>query len=467
MKNVVFLTSVKSKMYSEKYGGYEWMDISKRSWEYWCEKNNCILYQYDTPSQSHLKEFRVTWQRWFDVYDELEKNNIDYDKILVVDACSIVKWNCPNFFKLVDDRMTAWHDKDNLGWIYQSVVGYSKFFKQFEHNLSHRTIINNYINAGSVIINKNHKKFFKTLKELYYQHKTELLDLQDHTVKKGTDQTPFNYWLQINNVNINRSLPFMYNLTHMHRKNMFTHNWQLEEQGLPHFIKHGYVWKYNGIPKNQRTSLMKQTWKLVNHFYKNTKSIEGLLSNIPDKKQYSNTTSIKFKKDLFNFFVDTDSKKMKILELGTNHGHTTRILAALFEKVYTFDHLKSNLSTAKMLNYDFSNIDYYEIDIYNERWPQLNFDVVFIDCMHTYETTKHDINTALKYSAGKSTYFVFDDYGLGWGPNSGQVKQAVDEFVNKGFIKILKEIGHSKGVSVGDDRILCDTEGLICISTGV
>ena len=269
MKNVVFLTCVRSKIFDEKYGGYEWMDISKESWKYWCEKNDCILYEYTTPSQDDLKEFRVTWQRWFDVYDELEKNGIEYNKILMVDACSIVKWDCPNFFNLTDDRMTAWLDKDNLGWIYKSIIGYRDFFESWNNTLTSRSIINNYINAGSVIINKTHKDFFKSFKDFYYTNKDKLIHLQDHEVKKGTDQTPINYWLRIKNIDINTSLPFTFNLTHIHRKNMFIHNWQLEKEGLSHFIKHGYIWKYNGILKDQRTNLMGQTWNLVNHFYKN------------------------------------------------------------------------------------------------------------------------------------------------------------------------------------------------------
>ena len=267
MKNVVFWTGIKNNSPNmvEKYGGYEWMDISKKSWEYWCEKNDCIFYHYDSPSEKDLMEYRVTWQRWFDVYDELEKNNIDYDKIFVVDACSIVKWDCPNFFDLCDDRITAWLDKDNWGWIYQSVVGYKDFFGQID--VSSREIVNNYINAGAVIINKNHKEFFKSLKEFYYDNKDKLISLQDKEVIKGTDQTPFNYWLQIKNMDVNTSLPFMYNLTHIHRKSMFMYNWQLEEDKTPYFIKYGYVWKYNGIPKNQRTDLMKQTWDLVGGMY--------------------------------------------------------------------------------------------------------------------------------------------------------------------------------------------------------
>ena len=36
---------------------------------------------------------------------------------------------------------------------------------------------------------------------------------------------------------------------------------------IPYFIKWGYVWKYNGIPKNERTSLMRQTWDIVKENY--------------------------------------------------------------------------------------------------------------------------------------------------------------------------------------------------------
>ena len=136
MKNVIFLTSVKNNSPNmiEKYGGYEWMDISRKTWEYWCEKNNCELFVYDNPSKSDLFEYRVTWQRWFDVFNKLEKNNIKYDKIFVIDTTSVVRWDCPNFFELCDDRMTAWRDMANLNWIYHSIQGYKKIYKLWFNN---------------------------------------------------------------------------------------------------------------------------------------------------------------------------------------------------------------------------------------------------------------------------------------------------------------------------------------------
>ena len=59
----------------------------------------------------------------------------------------------------------------------------------------------------------------------------------------------------------------VYNLTHIHRKEMLRNNWQLNEDQIPMFIKYGYVWRFNGIPKDQRTQLMSQVWTGVGGEY--------------------------------------------------------------------------------------------------------------------------------------------------------------------------------------------------------
>ena len=108
------------------------MDYSIASWKYWCNKNNYELIIYDTPCDPDISKHRVTWQRWFDVFNFLKNKNIEYDKILMTDACSMVKWDCPDMFDLVGDDLTATIDMDNLGWIYSSVQGYKSFFDDFE-----------------------------------------------------------------------------------------------------------------------------------------------------------------------------------------------------------------------------------------------------------------------------------------------------------------------------------------------
>ena len=58
------------------------------------------------------------------------------------------------------------------------------------------------------------------------------------------------------------------------------------------------------------------------------------MENIPDKSYYFNTTSLKFKKDLIDYFGENYQNKT-CLEIGTHKGYTTRILSDLFKKVIT------------------------------------------------------------------------------------------------------------------------------------
>ena len=75
----------------------------------------------------------------------------------------------------------------------------------------------------------------------------------------------------MNNIDMNLELPSTFNLTHMHRREAFRYNWQMDnseyEDKTPWFIKYGYVWRFTGIPKEQRSDLMRQTWDLVGHKY--------------------------------------------------------------------------------------------------------------------------------------------------------------------------------------------------------
>ena len=56
-------------------------------------------------------------------------------------------------------------------------------------------------------------------------------------------------------------------MTHLHRSELFSHNWQLGEDNTPFFIKYGWNWIFNGIPKNERPQVMKQVWDLIKHNY--------------------------------------------------------------------------------------------------------------------------------------------------------------------------------------------------------
>tara|TARA_R100000008_G_C3572347_1_gene163007 strand:+ start:316 stop:1113 length:798 start_codon:yes stop_codon:yes gene_type:complete len=260
-KNVIYWIGVKNSQLNDKYGGFEYFEYSKNTWKFWCEQNDCIFVEFDTPVEEDLFKFRVNWQKAIFVFDELERRGIEYDQIALVDSSCMIKWNAPNFFELTERKFTGWPDIDNMKWIYQSIQGYKEFFDNYELDQK------KYISSGFIIFNEQHKEFFKSFKNLYYENIDTFVNLQDNIVQKGTEQTPFNYWLQMQGIDVKTDLPPAFKLTHMQRNNMFHHNWQLKKDTTPYFIKYGYNWIFNGIPKNERPKAMKWTWDFVKHNY--------------------------------------------------------------------------------------------------------------------------------------------------------------------------------------------------------
>ena len=177
MKNIVYIVAINWDLHGPAI----------KSWEYWCKKHNCEFYIIDEPIVD-VNAMAPHWQRYY-IYDILENENVEYDNILYVDADAIVSWDAPNFFDMTENKFCGIRDTDNMKWVYDSIKGYEPFF-DFKLNNS------KYVNSGVIIFNKSHRKFFESFKELYYNNSNAFIELQDIHVKKGTEQTPFNYWLQ-------------------------------------------------------------------------------------------------------------------------------------------------------------------------------------------------------------------------------------------------------------------------------
>jgi len=269
-ENVVFLITVASnhKYLKEKHGDFKYFEYSIKSWEYWCNKNNARLVLYTTPSNSEHVKHKPTWQRWFDVFNQLDDQNIDCNKVAMIDASTIIRWDTPNFFDLVDEgEVNVFRAFENLRWVHEGVSGYSEFFKQqfpdFEFDLT------KYISCGWQIFDKQHRPFLEKLEKFYYSNYDEIMDLQNNTVGRGTDQPVYNYLLQINDITVVEKLPAPYFLNHLYRFDWFSHNWQLKEDTVSFFIKYGYIWFYSGFPqRGDRYNLMKQTWEAIEGKYK-------------------------------------------------------------------------------------------------------------------------------------------------------------------------------------------------------
>ena len=310
------MACVVNKDKSKKYGDFDYFDYSIKTWEYWCKMNDCIFFLFDEPYMEDMEKYRINWQKEVFVFDILEKNNIDYDQILILDSTCMIKWDAPNFFELTDHQFTVSRDMDNMRWIHNSVEGYKEFFDGYEFD------IKKYFNSGFVIFNENHRDFFESFKQMYLDNVDELLELHKKT---GTaEQTPLNYWAQIQKMDLNFISTVLYRCSHLYRKELLGHNWQLNEDTTPFFIKYPYVWMFSGFDKAQREPLMKKTWDLVKHYYTYNKT-DRLLNLVSHKDTFKNATSKKFKLDLIEFFKDDKYKEMSVLELGACQGDTTRI----------------------------------------------------------------------------------------------------------------------------------------------
>lgn len=235
MKNIIFIPAVISSEGEKKLRNTplikDIFDLSIKSWKHFANKNNCDVVVLDRPiMDSNITS--MAWQRYY-AMDILENSGISYNQILIVDADTIVHPNCPNFFEMTDDKYTGVHDGIVYEWVMRSVECYSKFiFNNFKLNVW------NYINGGFQIFNKNHKEYIDKFKNFYIQNRDDLYQVES-TVKLGTDQTPMNFFLQMNNIDV-KILPYEFNMIGLNLSEGLTEDLV--------FTNLGWVYHFNGIP---------------------------------------------------------------------------------------------------------------------------------------------------------------------------------------------------------------------------
>ena len=179
----------------------------------------------------------------------------------------------------------------------------------------------------------------------------------------------------------------------MHRHGLFSHSSQNDT--TPFFIKYGYNWVFNGIPKDQRSDLMKQTWDLVKHNYVELNN-DDILNKMSHKDTAGYTTSKKMKRDILDIFRNDKFKDKTIVEIGASQGHSSLLLSYIFKKVISVEWDDWNLEQAKTLNKNRKNVEFVKMDLYNSDWSQFlpkDVDVVFIDADHRYENVKKILKT--------------------------------------------------------------------------
>lgn len=244
MNNIVFIIDIKKDGKTKKEYQY-----SIDSWKYFCDKYNHQLFTMEEPVLD-TDYMGVIWQRYY-LFDILEHNNIDYDQILIVDADTIIHPDAPDIFELTDHNYTLVHDDGDFDWILRSMENYK------EHLFQEEPIFDwfSYYNSGFQIVNKKHKPFFETMRT-FYEKNSETIRWCQKNYGVGTDQTPLNYLLRREKVEITQ-LDYRFNMVCMLAKEILDDRMD--------FTNIGYVMHFNGLPDKDKTVpyWMEKTYKYL------------------------------------------------------------------------------------------------------------------------------------------------------------------------------------------------------------
>jgi len=246
MKNLIYIVAIED--IDSKVSVPEYFEYAESTWRHYCDRHGIDLV-IEKECNFHGK-IKPIWNKSLIYLKE------GYDKIGIVDADTMIRWDAPNIFEEFDDEFCGVKDLCDLNWLLSSIQDRQKFFPEVNMDIF------KYINAGVVFFNDKHKDVFKELLDFYIANKREIDAIQGG----GKEQTLLNFFLQKNQIPI-KLLDPRWNLVSIHRKNMFIPNWQLKLDSTPHFIKYSYIWHFTGFPIERRVEMMRNVWNATKPNY--------------------------------------------------------------------------------------------------------------------------------------------------------------------------------------------------------
>lgn len=236
-KNLIYLVAINTKLHESVI----------ESWRYYCDRIGC---DFKIITENSNEDRTPHWERYniFNRYPE-------YDNYLYTDADTVVHWNAPNFFnKLLDENVLyVVRDHGSLEWVYNSILGYNHLFEEVGFNWW------DYFMTSFMKFSKKHELLFNNFLKFHDDNKTEINRLQSVTLKKGFDQTPFNYFIRQQNINY-EIIPETYSLGHLYKKDILYNGMFIQ---IP-----CYVWHFNGINKKNLNNILDQFWSRIKKNYK-------------------------------------------------------------------------------------------------------------------------------------------------------------------------------------------------------
>jgi hypothetical protein len=233
MTNIIFLINIKNPAKPNRTDMY---DLSIKSWQHWAKKHSYSTIVLTEPVVDMNRMNPILMRHY--VFDLLDQSNIDYEQIAMVDADTIVHPDCPDFFKISDNKFCAVHNDGDYDWVIRSIENY-----QYEFYGTDKCKVEdvwNYFNTGFMITNKNYRHLHQNVLDFYWRHEDKISDMQKRW-GVGTDQPLLNMIVR-NSTDVKvKLLPYQYNMQDLSRKNI------LDDRML--FTQIPGVYHFNAIPE--------------------------------------------------------------------------------------------------------------------------------------------------------------------------------------------------------------------------
>lgn len=248
MKNVVFITAIKSPTNEVRSKAYQY---SIQSWKMWCNLNGCELRVLDEPLFP-VEQMKPNFFRYY-CFDLLKDEGYP-DQICLVDADTIIHRECPNFFKIGTKPLKAVHNDGDYDWVIRSIENYQiefhdEFLKPFN--------IWKYFNSGFLVFDDSIEVTFDYFLDFYWNYRDKIITCQK-SYGVGTDQPLINLWINEYAAEYLEILPYQFNMQELPRKNI------LDDRMI--FTRVPGIYHFNGIPggPEQTNYWIEKTYKYLN-----------------------------------------------------------------------------------------------------------------------------------------------------------------------------------------------------------
>lgn len=246
MKTLVYTTAIdSSNRVAKGISDTNIFDITRQSWEHYCERHGADFYVIDEPQ---LENTSPHWFRYW-IFD-LKPG---YDRYMYIDTDIMAKWDAPNIFDECADTKHIYAVRDNSGlsWIWEGLKSYESMFP--DTNVEWDT----YFNSGMLVFSKEHEQLIQDFKQFYIDN-SDIIEEYRLRIRKGFDQTIFNYFTTWYGQSV-RLISEKWNLFHMIRREIL---------GNGYFIDMGYFWHFNGVPRDHQLNVLQNIWQQIKSNYR-------------------------------------------------------------------------------------------------------------------------------------------------------------------------------------------------------